>query len=48
MRFFWLFGLLVLSACASATRPDDSARAVEGPTVSVGGSMRAHYGYARQ
>ena len=46
MRFFCLFGVLVLSACATATRPDDAARAAEGPTVSIGGSMRAYYGHA--
>ena len=46
IRILCVVALVALAACGGATRPEDGARAAEGPTISIGGSMRAYYGHA--
>ncbi len=47
-RILPLLALLALPACASLREPATTAAPVQGPTVSVGGSLHSYYGNVRQ
>jgi hypothetical protein len=49
MRILPLLALLALASCDSLREPaTNNAGPVQGPTVSVGGSMHSYYGNVRQ
>ena len=48
MRILPLLALLALASCDSLREPATNAGPVQGPTVSVGGSMHSYYGNVRQ
>lgn len=47
-RILPLFALLLLPACEASTRPNEHGGPVQGPTVSLGGSVSSFYGNVRQ
>lgn len=47
-RILPILALLSLPSCGSMREPAANAPAVQGPTVSIGGSMHSYYGNVRQ
>lgn len=48
MRILPILALLALSSCDALREPATAGSPVQGPTVSIGGSMHAYYGNVRQ